>query len=101
MKSVEATAHRPAAAESPLSDPQGHYGPRVVAASQTAAPWQEGDLDELGDDFDLLIWEEDFRQGSSELDLCGSCGRPTGVYLSVGEWVEHPVICGHCLTEYN
>jgi hypothetical protein len=80
----------------PLPNTQGLDGP---FEDPRATPQAEGDLEELGDDFDLIIWAEDFRQGSSEIDLCGGCGRPTGIYLALGEWVEHPVTCAHCLAE--
>ncbi len=56
-------------------------------------------LDDIDDDFDRALWCESFREGSSEIDLCGGCGRPTGIHLTLGEWTEHPVVCKHCLLE--
>lgn len=60
--------------------------------------YEEG-LDDVLDEDDVQSWCEDFRQAASEITLCGGCGLPTGLVLSLQEWLDHPPVCRFCLAE--
>ena len=70
------------------------------SAREEPREWEyyEG-LDDVHDEHDQALWCETFREGSSDMELCGGCGMPTGVHLTLGEWVEHPVVCKYCLLD--
>jgi hypothetical protein len=54
------------------------------------------DPSEIDDNFELLDWLEDFRNGSSMIRLCTSCGLPLYPYFSLGEWLREGWKCHFC-----
>lgn len=81
------------------------YPPRVViegverpdiSARLQAAEGYEIDLDEVEDTNEAALWCVFFREGNAQMDLCGVCGRPQGIFIPLRDWVDAPLVCRHC-----
>lgn len=56
-------------------------------------------IEYLEEEHDLRENLELYRQGGAVMSLCSRCGLPLPAGLSLGEWVQVPLICRYCLTE--
>jgi hypothetical protein len=56
-------------------------------------------IEYLEDESELRENLELYRQGGATMSLCANCGLPLPAGLTLGEWVNVPLICKFCLTE--
>lgn len=56
-------------------------------------------IEYLEEEHELRENLEMYRQGGAVMSLCSKCGIPLPAGLSLGEWVQVPLICRYCLTE--
>lgn len=92
MKSVE--AHSPRVVVKGIDRPD--LAAKLAAHEGTRPRSFDIDLDEIEDEIEVAVWCQFFREGSAQLDLCGNCGRPTGIFVPLSDWIEHPLVCRHC-----
>lgn len=77
--------------------------------AEPPVPWDPDDpaidrtlieiIEYLEEEHELRENLEMYRQGGAVMSLCSKCGIPLPAGLSLGEWVQVPLICRYCLTE--
>jgi hypothetical protein len=56
-------------------------------------------IEYLEEENELRTELELYRQGGALMSLCHNCGLPLPASLTLGEWVQVPLICKYCILE--